>query len=51
MIWVLVIVGLMMGRFQVVRTLLGRGSPSWMDSWDRDPDDRPVPKLDATPGR
>ena len=29
-------------RGQVVRTLLGRGSPSWMDSWDHDPDDPPV---------
>ena len=29
-------------RGQVVRTLLGRGSPSWMDSADRDPDDPPA---------
>ncbi|MGZ6745400.1 MAG: bifunctional 3'-5' exonuclease/DNA polymerase [Nocardioides sp.] len=29
-------------RGQVVRTLLGRGSPSLGDAWDRDPDDPPV---------
>jgi DNA polymerase-1 len=29
-------------RGQVVRTLLGRGSPSWMDTHDRDPDDPPA---------
>ena len=29
-------------RGQVVRTLLGRGSPSWMDSADHDPDDPPA---------
>ena len=29
-------------RGQVVRTLLGRGSPSWMDSCDHDPDDPPA---------
>ena len=29
-------------RGQVVRTLLGRGSPSLGDAWDRDPDDPPA---------
>ncbi len=29
-------------RGQVVRTLLGRGSPSPGDAWDRDPDDPPT---------
>jgi DNA polymerase-1 len=29
-------------RGEVVRTLLGRGSPSLGDSWDRDPDDPPA---------
>ncbi|MEI5673994.1 MULTISPECIES: bifunctional 3'-5' exonuclease/DNA polymerase [unclassified Nocardioides] len=29
-------------RAQVVRTLLGRGSPSLGEAWDRDPDDPPV---------
>ena len=29
-------------RGQVVRTLLGRGSPGLGEAWDRDPDDRPV---------
>jgi DNA polymerase-1 len=29
-------------RGQVVRTLLGRGSPGLGDAWDRDPDDPPV---------
>ena len=29
-------------RSQVVRTLLGRGSPSLGDAWDHDPDDPPV---------
>ncbi len=29
-------------RGQVVRTLLGRGSPSLGDPWDRDPDDPPA---------
>lgn len=29
-------------RGQVVRTLLGRGSPSLGEGWDRDPDDPPV---------
>jgi DNA polymerase-1 len=29
-------------RGQVVRTLLGRGSPSLGDAWDHDPDDPPV---------
>ncbi|GEP34698.1 bifunctional 3'-5' exonuclease/DNA polymerase [Nocardioides szechwanensis] len=28
-------------RGQIVRTLLGRGSPSLGDAWDRDPDDPP----------
>jgi DNA polymerase-1 len=29
-------------RGQVVRTLLGRGSPGLGEAWDRDPDDPPV---------
>jgi DNA polymerase-1 len=29
-------------RSQVVRTLLGRGSPTLGDAWDRDPDDPPA---------
>ncbi|MFA6299221.1 MAG: hypothetical protein WC642_08645, partial [Nocardioides sp.] len=29
-------------RGQVVRTLLGRGSPGLGDAWDRDPDDPPA---------
>ncbi len=29
-------------RAQVVRTLLGRGSPTLGEAWDRDPDDAPV---------
>ena len=35
-------------RGQVVRTLLGRGSPSLGDAWDRDPDDPPTdPEAEA----